>query len=79
MSNWISVKDNMPPTGEWYLISSDMNLPYERIVTMAFLDDDVNGGSLWLPCGDSGRLSGDCCEWENVTHWMQLPEAPNEQ
>ena len=72
MSDWISVSDKLPKTKRrWYLIAAkdgDGN----KITTMAFLDvagDDV----LWLTHNDKDAAYD---EWDNVTHWMPLPEPP---
>lgn len=81
MSDWISVKDKTPKQGEWYLICSDCNMPHERVVSMAFLDSVENGDYLsepsWLTHNDYYRnINGQNGEWEKVTHWMPLPEPP---
>ena len=74
-SEWISVDDQIPnKRWEWYLISSDCNMPHERLVTMAFLDSNEDGSHLWLVQNDSERCESD--EWEKVTHWMPLPKPP---
>lgn len=75
---WISVDEEMPNKRfEWYLISSDCNKPHESLVTMAFLDSDINGRAIWLVHNDGDRACGSD-EWENVTHWMSLPERPQQ-
>ena len=81
MSDWISVNDRLPEKGKWYLICSDCNRPHEKVVTMAFLDSVINGNDLidplWLTHNDYYRnITGQNDEWEKVTHWMPLPEPP---
>ena len=72
VSPWVSVDDRLPEYGRWYLITTTHQGFNERISTMAFLDscgDEV----IWLSHNDK---EDDFSEWENVTHWMPLPEAP---
>lgn len=65
MSEWISCEDKMPDVNfSWYLICNN------GIVTMAFFEKD---GDIvrWLCHNDTSNE-----EWDDVTHWMQLPEQP---
>ena len=62
-TRWISVEDRLPEIGKWSLCFSR---GYQYIL---FLDSINNDGSpFWL--GEGG-------DWEPpVTHWMPLPEPP---
>ena len=79
MSEWISVEDRLPKTGRWYLINSKCNSPHQpNVVTMAFFDNDdlASGDTVWLTHNDDYRSDNINSEWDNVTHWMPLPEPP---
>ncbi|MEE8289765.1 MAG: DUF551 domain-containing protein [Nitrosomonadaceae bacterium] len=72
MSEWIEVTDRLPKRGEWYLISAGPNRR-RPMTTMAMLDSCTESGrAMWLSHNDLA----DDDEWENVTHWMPLPEPP---
>ena len=82
-NEWISIDDEMPKIGEWYLVVSNCNMPRKKVVTMAFLDralsDDTLIEPVWLTHNDSYLgVNGQNDEWESVTHWMPLPEAPEQ-
>ena len=69
--NWISVKDRLP---EYNQI---VNVKYEFIesidVTSAILKrTDVNGHH-WYYLNDEGGIN----KTHLITHWMPLPEPPN--
>lgn len=63
MSDWVSVDDRLPDSGEWYLVA---NSKYKHLEIVFF--DGTNGAGIhWLQNGDY---------LERVTHWMPLPEPP---
>lgn len=67
MSEWISVKDRLPKPGERILLSS------KKFVGEGWINGTLN---------KFFRYDG--IEWskifiENITHWMPLPEPPEEQ
>ena len=78
MSKWISVEDRLPEVRfRWYLIATkdgDGN----KITTLAFFESrDIKGEHediMWLCHNDK---SSGYSEWDDVTHWMPLPEPPN--
>lgn len=72
VSPWVSVDMELPEEGHWYLISTTHPEFNQRISTMAFLDS-IGDGVIWLSHNDK---EDDYSEWENVTHWMPLPELP---
>lgn len=65
MSEWISVKDRLPPEDELILVV------YEKKVTvgsrwksgLAIFDWEYTGDGQWVPN-------------EEITHWMPLPKPP---
>ncbi len=69
MNNWISVKEKLPENENTVVVKCE-----NGIVTACF----------HYRYNNKGTWSGRCCcinEIEspyNVTHWMQLPEAPSE-
>lgn len=66
VTNWISVKDRSPKTGEVYLIT--LNPPGAPPQTMeAYLS---SFGDWWH---GSAKLKNEC-----VTHWMPLPDPAKE-
>lgn len=68
MSNWISVKDELPSGFGWFLVCDDY---IAAKVTMGFYEGDKSGQ--WLPI-DSREDSDSMI----ITHWMPLPEPPQE-
>lgn len=67
MSDWISVKDRMPPKAARF---QEYIVYVGKAVTVAWLDSD-NGEWLWVT--DPERVFDG-----EVTHWMPLPEPPPE-
>ncbi len=66
MSNWISVKDRLPKSRDWYLTYTN------GFIAILFFDGVEVGGEkiYWLESGD----------WEgNVTHWAPLPAPPEDK
>lgn len=59
---WISVKEQMPPTGNAVLVAvHNANMAWRCV------EIDIWDGN-WIENPDS--------EWHIVTHWMPLPELP---
>ena len=67
-SKWISVKERLPSELTEVLAYTDLG---EQRVSMAFLE-----GGKWLD-GYSGR-GIELMQQELVTHWLDLPEPPEE-
>jgi Protein of unknown function (DUF551) len=67
MSEWISVKDRLPETGDDVLV---------------WLDHGCELASYLIPYGWQSEFIN-WLEWAacrvNITHWMPLPEAPKEK
>ena len=61
---WISVEDRLPDTRHAMLVCTRNRNNVPKIA-MAYFEN----GFGW--CGSGGR-------WNNVTHWMPLPEPPKE-
>ena len=81
MSEWISVKDRLPETDGMYLVS---DVFYGRPhIKIAYYMHDLSE-NLQFKCEEiygSGFVNGDNeGEWvePDVTHWMPLPEPPEE-
>jgi hypothetical protein len=64
---WISVKDRLP--------SSDGNSPSESVLVYC----TINGVRVGYLHQEKMKIQcGYCSEEMNITHWMTLPEVPNE-
>lgn len=64
--NWISVKDSLPAIGGQYIVSKDGFVFSAEFVPAA-------GGIKSFWCGTFTN------NIEKVTHWMPLPEPPEEE
>lgn len=64
MSEWISVEDRLPDELESVLVSRNGN------VCNMFLH-----GGIWKPDGYGIRVTH---AFDDVTHWMPLPEPPSD-
>jgi len=67
MSEWISVDDRLPNSGKWYLCIYSFDLV--GVMDIIFFDGINEHGIHWLKDGDF---------IERVTHWMPLPEPPEQ-
>ena len=67
---WISVKDRLPDKKDGVLIYAD------GVITCATISIKADG-SLWPRGHGFGGYEWEYdFEYEDVTHWMELPEAP---
>lgn len=66
---WINVKDKLPEEYKLVLVNGDDG------VFRAYRDNDAEYTS-WQ-CSPIGSYAGDGCVF-GITHWMPLPEKPNE-
>ena len=78
MSKWISVKERLPEEGQRVLVFADGRYGDEGL----FFDARFNPKHYGI--GEPFRETGDCGIpgegfMGNVTHWMPLPPAPNEE
>lgn len=64
MSEWISVKDDLPDEFPYDVLVMGKNECDEYFYDIAFYDDGEWKSLYW--------------EGENITHWMPLPELPKE-
>ena len=62
MSEWISVKDRMPPRGDCLVITEDCEI---------YLCD-------YFPSVNQYWYLDEMIMAETITHWMPLPEPPKE-
>jgi hypothetical protein len=73
---WINVKDKLPTTGP---CGSEEVLVYRSSVLDKFHVCIYFGKDPWFKCGHHWNLKhGHNKAAEDVTHWMPLPEPPNE-
>jgi len=68
MSEWISVKDKLPPRGE------DVLVYWHRRCIVCYMASAKNGGHTWYDVAEQSWIN----EPEAVTHWMFLPAPPKE-
>ncbi|WP_160286346.1 DUF551 domain-containing protein [Pseudomonas knackmussii] len=75
MSEWISVKDRLPPIRR--ALSDPCQLEGKEIPTLYRSGEVI--------CWDGKRVSGSIVEWfhgqlplSGITHWMPLPTPPAE-
>lgn len=73
MSEWISVKDSLPEIRKEVLVYS-----YEDEINNGMYVARIDGLN-WN--GSPSWLYSYCCgnHVPNVTHWMELPEAPKDE
>lgn len=69
MSEWIKVKDNLPPIDKLVLCSGSKGGLFLGSTSQSCLYDNCNYIYVSVPNARSGR---------HCTHWMPLPEPPKE-
>ena len=85
MANWISVKERLPETGERVLIRSHLAFNISNIwgytaISFRRSEEEIeylsqfNDDSFTCDCWDGQESNG-----YTVTHWMPLPEPPEEE
>lgn len=75
--NWISVKDKLPEFDTWVLVySKDEHNGYNHIKNIEGKDYKI-AYYYEVKFNEPYYTSWTC--FGNVTHWMSLPEKPNEQ
>ena len=62
---WISVKDRLPETSGYYLVCTLTAFYHTQCISKVYFS-----GSIW------GSIRK---RYTNVTHWMSLPEPPEEE
>lgn len=81
MSEWISVADRLPERNGEYLVATKM-FGRRMVLTVSFATDLYEiekrnfpeHGPGWYKFSDMRGFY----EWEGVTHWMPLPDLPEE-
>ena len=75
MSNWISVKDRLPPIREGGILSVILLTYAKTLAGNGRIDFDYcDSNGKWFECsGRNWKGSAD-----TVTHWKYLPEPPKE-
>lgn len=80
-NGWISVKERLPALYEVVLVSKG---PYFRLASLELEQNqaaDIGEYKVWREI-DQYRLQDGftgCLTWNDITHWMPLPEAPKEE
>lgn len=75
MSNWISVKDDLPSVCERVLcLFNGEPIVLELGLESPSYEETFKAFYFWLEPYDEILLP----EWDEVTHWMSLPEPPKE-
>lgn len=69
-SRWISVKDRLPEVGSETLVVRSIPGHTKPVIARRLED----GPNVWWYCSDAIW-----CGLESVTHWMPLPELPEEE
>ncbi len=74
---WISVKDQLPEDGEYVLIYNFTDYPkgIQCAVFIKEFSDEFGDLNRWQS-QDGGTFV--YSEWNEVTHWMHLPEPPKD-
>ena len=67
MSEWISVKDELPSKFGWFLVLDKSLTGKQR--TVGFFEGEPD--FMWLPLDDR-----DNSDSMIITHWMPIPEPP---
>ena len=76
MSNWISVKDALPSDGGEYLVVRHfLDTPYRHIDICGFDAENKEFGKVDL---DFAEAEEGWYYIDDATHWMRLPEMPEE-
>ena len=75
MSEWISVADSLPDSGEPVLVCRDsIHEPFIGNVVWETPAYEETFKAFWY--WDGVHNEGE--NWDDVTHWMPLPERPKE-
>lgn len=69
MNKWISVKDEVPAE-ETLVLSMYQN---EHIIIQIIYSVDYQYPTIWVDENHSAEY-----DFDDITHWMPLPEPPNE-
>jgi hypothetical protein len=67
MSDWISIDDRLPAVDGPVLIHAETADENKPLIVIAWYDPGGHGWSLIVPCFIP-----------SITHWMPLPEPPEE-
>jgi hypothetical protein len=80
--NWISVKDQWPMDGQWILCIGELYKTRHIFVAQFLYGDCMVKHEKHGACRKSCfmiRIPDGKYALSNVTHWMPLPEMPNEE
>lgn len=72
---WISLKDNLPQKDKWVLVATDTHIGIAQHDGNSFWENRIDGSLIVYHYGG-------WYQWsyfdKDITHWMPLPEVPNE-
>ena len=72
-NGWISVKDKLPNKETYYLVWNSKNKTVE--VRMFYRLSQTFPIEYYPTVRE---YFGNCCDYKYITHWRELPEAPEE-
>lgn len=73
MTEWISVKDRLPPLNEWILVFCDSSYSEKKIHVGKM---EIDGNTCEIGYNPKDYYGN----WIAIfSHWMPLPEAPKEE
>ncbi|MEL7440916.1 MAG: DUF551 domain-containing protein [Pseudomonadota bacterium] len=80
MSEWIDVNEELPEVGDVVIVMEDFKYGDEKKYNPYVIPEDIGGAIYWHdkkfyidhPTSDYP------CTLDNVTHWMQIPEPPEQ-
>ena len=78
-SQWISAKDRLPEKEGRYIVVNESGNVFDAYYDENIVDECQFGE--WVQMFDPVTLGAIDCEWrsyEEITHWMHLPELPKE-
>ena len=80
MSEWISVKDDLPKTSKpVWVAAKEFGQPYVFAVADFWKSSMPNSEPKWFLNRNFYRLDNQLEIAQEVTHWQELPEPPKER
>ena len=76
-ADWISIKETFPPTTEIDEFILVVGRAHDENTAKVFSVFHEEKGEFWCPTGDVYTDGG--IDIKDVTHWMNLPDAPTKE